>query len=315
MPEKHLFIVDPVEKFDPHHDTTYVIMREVEAAGAETWSCGSEDLVFTDGKLEARVKKISTHRSGEFKHFKKLDEARSRLDRFDLIWMREDPPFDSQYLYATYLLEQACPPVINNPRGIRDSNEKLFIFEFPDLIPPTWVGASKSSARRFIDECGGEVVAKSLSGYGGEEVFRVSAGGGSFEKIYNQLSSAGRQSFILQKFLPEVLKTGDRRLILLGGEPVGGLTRIPQPGDFRANLHSGGTAEDVYLSEKEKEICRQLKPELLQRGLHLVGVDLVEDLITEINVTSPTCVQEINRLGNLKLEEKIVNYARRQLIA
>ncbi|MGM0381537.1 MAG: glutathione synthase [bacterium] len=314
MPEKHLFIVDPVEEFDPRHDTTYVIMRAVEQNGGEIWCCSSGDLAFFGGDLQGTVEQISVRQSGEHEHFKRIQHSHLSVDNFDLVWMREDPPFDSQYLYSTYLLEEVSTPVLNSPRGIRDSNEKLFILRFPDLIPPTWVGANKKSARRFIQQCGGEAVAKSLSGYGGEEVYRVRRDEDKFDQVYRELSAGGEQSFMLQKFLPEVVEEGDRRLILLGGKPIGGLTRIPRSGDFRANLHSGGSAGDVYISDRERKICRRLKPELLRRGLYLVGLDLVGDKVTEINVTSPTCVQEINRAGEFKLEEEIVNYARRNLI-
>ena len=314
MSEKHLFIVDPVEEFDPHHDTTYAIMRQVESTGGEVWTCGSDDLVLAGDQLQANLRRITTGRGGEYDHFRCLERRRRSPDDFELIWMREDPPFDRQYLYSTYLLQRVEAPVINAPQGLRDSNEKLFIFQFPALIPATWVGADLEEARRFIEDCGGEAVAKSLSGYGGEEVYRVGLADDESEKRLQELSAGFRQSFMLQEFLPEVLENGDRRLILLGGEPIGGLTRIPRSGDFRANLHSGGSTGDVYISDREREISSRLKPELLARGLHLVGLDLVGDRITEINVTSPTCVQEINRLAGLKLEEDIVSYCCRQLM-
>ncbi len=309
MTDRHLFIVDPVEEFDPAHDTTYIIMRELEKRNHQIWTCRSVDLAWEGGELSADMRRISVSDSNSGSgHFIEIERASVLLDSFDLIWMREDPPFDSQYLYSTYLLERVSVPVINDPVGIRDCNEKLFILDFPDLIPRTWVGADIDSARQFLKSVGDVAVAKSLSGYGGEEVYRLESGGEASLRRLEGITRHGEQTIMLQEFLPSVSHQGDRRVIVVGGEPLGVLSRLPSPGDFRSNLHSGGSAQAAQLTEKEREICGLLKDRLLEKGLHFVGLDLVDEKIIEINVTSPTCVQEINRLGEMRLEKKIVNY-------
>ncbi len=290
----------PPEEVDPDHDTTYVLIEEACARGYEVWTAPASSLSLDQSGLSVNAEKYGS----DDKTKRQVD-----VDRFELVWMREDPPFDRNYLFATYLLEYAAPPVINNPTGLRDSNEKLFILEFPELIPPTWVGAELAEAKQFVETVGGKAVVKSLSGYGGEEVHLLTLGDEHFQTIFAELTDDGCRPVMLQKFYPEVRGEGDRRLILLDGRPIGGLTRYPAAGDFRANLHSGGSAGEAYVSPAEEKLCRQIAPELKNRGLYLVGLDLVGGLITEINVTSPTCVQEINRLAGKKLEADILDFA------
>ncbi len=290
----------PPTEVDPDHDTTYVLIQEACSRGYEAWSAPASSLSLAPGELSVQAERYGAADS---------EKQSMKVDEFELVWMREDPPFDRNYLFATYLLEYAAPPVINNPTGLRDSNEKLFILEFPDLIPPTWVGAELARAKKFVESVGGQAVAKTLSGYGGEEVHLLSMGDERFQTTFKKLSQDCSRPVMLQKFYPQVREKGDRRLILLDGRPIGGLTRYPKAGDFRANLHSGGSAEEAYVSPAEEKLCRQIAPELKNRGLYLVGLDLVAGLITEINVTSPTCVQEINRLADKKLEAEILDRA------
>ncbi|MFP4687231.1 MAG: glutathione synthase [bacterium] len=308
MTDRHLFVADPIEDFDPQHDTTYVIMRELQKRGHEIWCCRSVDLAWENRKLWSQARRVSVSNPPRAKHFVELECALLEVDECDLIWMREDPPFDSQYLYSTYLLEKTDVPVINDPRGIRDCNEKLFILEFPEFIPETWVGADVAVARDFLKKVGGVAVAKTLSGYGGEEVYLIKNKSSRTDELLNQITSSGEKTVMLQEFLPGVSEGGDRRVIVVGGRPVGVLNRVPASGDFRSNIHSGGSAHRASLTEKERWICSSIKDSLLARGLHLVGLDLVDDKILEINVTSPTCVQEINKFNNIRLEEKIVDY-------
>lgn len=308
--------MDPLEGIQPDHDTTYVLMREAENRGAGVWCCRARDLVHRDNELSARARpvRVTGEFDGNFSHFEQTaDRRRVSLDQFELVWMREDPPFDQQYLHATYLLDESPVPVLNDPTGLRNSNEKLLILKFPDLIPSTWVGSDLEEAAGFLSGIG-EGVVKSLDGYGGEEVYRVTDGSTEAEETLEMVTDGGETTVMIQAFQPSVVSDGDRRLILLGGEPIGGLTRLPAEGDFRANLHSGGRAGDAYVSDAERAICDKIKPELRRRGLHLVGLDLVDDLIMEINVTSPTCVQEINRLANTRLEEEIHDYVERTIL-
>lgn len=306
-----LFVMDPLPGVDPDHDTTYVIMRETQRRSRDCWVAQSRDLEVNRGTPCVKARRVDVLDTGE-SHYRDRESARRPLADFEGIWMREDPPFDRQYLYATYLLDRAPVPVWNDPTGIRDSNEKLFILEFPDRIPPTWVGSHPERVRSFLREVGGEGVGKTLAGYGGEEVYRLSLGDSNLGSLLEELTLGGERTIMVQEFLPAVQRTGDRRVILLGGEPIGAITRLPPEGDFRANLHSGGSARPGGVTDEERAIARELQPELLDRGLHLVGLDLIEDQITEINVTSPTCVQEINELHDVRLEEQIVDYVLNQ---
>jgi len=310
MSRRHLFLVDPLSGLDPDHDTSYAIMRELERRDREIWTCRSSDVVLEEGRRSVHGLRVSVLASGRHEHFQNRGKRRVDLSEFNLVWMREDPPFDRQYLYATYLLEGASVPVINDPRGIRDSNEKLFILAFPDWIPSTWVGADPESARSFLDRVGGEGVVKTLEGFGGEQVYRLSTNDPNLTALLETVTERGTRTVMAQEYLPDVMSEGDRRVLMLDGEPLGALTRHPDPGDFRCNLHSGGSAADARgLTERERALCEAVGPELKRRGLHFVGLDLIGGRLTEINVTSPTCVQEINDIAGVSLEEPIVDHA------
>lgn len=314
MTSSHLFVMDPLSEIIPDHDTTYVIMREVEVRDYDVWWARSVDFSWERSELtvEAQRVNVRVNESGE-SHYRSLETARMPVSDHDCVWMREDPPFDQQYLTSTYLLEDVTTEVINSPSGIRNSNEKLLALEFPEHLPDTWVGADPGGVRKFVDSVGGTAVGKTLTGYGGEEVYKLNRDDPNFGSLVDLLTESGERSIMVQEYLPEVTETGDRRVIVLGGEPIGAISRIPGEGDFRSNFHSGGSAGETGVREVEREICTDLKPELLSRGLHLVGLDLIGDKITEINVTSPTCVQEINRGSNVKLEEQIVDYVQDRL--
>jgi glutathione synthase len=299
--------MDPLEDIDPDHDTTYVIMEEVESRGKDVWVCQSNDLYFESNSLSVQANNV-TLQVEEEGYFEFLSRNSLDVSNFDVVWMREDPPFDLRYLHSTYLLERASVQVVNSPQGIRDSNEKLLSLEFPEHIPETWIGSSIEAADEFIRGVGGEVVAKSLEGFGGEQVFRLGVEDPNRRVLFNQLTHNGERPILLQKFLPEVKEKGDRRVIVVGGEPIGGLTRYPADDDFRSNIHSGGRVGESGLMEYDHDICEDLKPELLERGLYFVGLDLIGKKITEINVTSPTCVQEINQKTGQSLQTEIVDY-------
>ncbi|MFB6355729.1 MAG: glutathione synthase [bacterium] len=310
--DSQLFIADPIEDYDPSHDTTYDLMREAQQYDRKIYIASSSSLFMTSGEMFVKARRVSIQDQDPPAHFQEIDQSELSLDVFECVWMREDPPFDERYLYSTYLLEHCPVPVFNDPRGIRNSNEKMTILEFPELIPETWVGADFESAWVFIQAKGGEAVLKTLTGYGGEEVHRLRGDRENQKRIFDDVSNGQTEIVMVQEFLPEVLDSGDRRIIVLGGDPVGGLTRIPSEGDFRANLHSGGSASDVYLTDDERMICERLKPTLLNRGLHLVGIDVVQGNLLEVNVTSPTCVQEITRGSDRNVGKEIIEYALQQ---
>lgn len=302
--------MDPIAEIRPNHDTTYVIMREVEARNIEVWWARSVDLTCEKNNLRVQAERVRVRvEEGRDVHYEPLERAYRPINEFEMVWMREDPPFDQQYLTSTYLLDDAEVPVLNSPSGIRDSNEKLLALEFQEHCPPTWIGANQDRAREFIDSIGGVAVGKTLTGYGGEEVYKLSLDDTNLGVLLENLTQFGERTIMVQEYLPEVTEEGDRRVIVLGGEPIGAISRIPGKNDFRSNFHSGGSAGEAGVRAKEREICKSIKPELLDRGLHLVGLDLIDNQITEVNVTSPTCVQEINRGSDVKLESDIVDYA------
>lgn len=290
-----LFIADPVEHFKIYKDTTFAMMREAQRRGHRLavgeprhmhWQRG--------GKVVARVRDIML--TGHAVEWFSVGEPREvALADFDAVLMRKDPPFDSEYFYATHLLEQAereGARVFNKPRALRDHPEKLAILEFPQFIGPTLVTRDAQDIRRFHAEHG-DIILKPLDGMGGMGIFRVGPDGMNLGSIIETLNRDGSQSVMVQKFLPEIAE-GDKRVLVIGGKPVPYcLARIPQGSEVRGNLAAGGLGVARALSARDREIGEALGPVLQERGLLLAGVDVIGDCITEINVTSPTCFQEI----------------------
>jgi glutathione synthase len=227
--------------------------------------------------------------------------------------MRKDPPVDRDYFFATLILERArgSTLLVNDPRGLRDANEKLYIFNFPSLIPPTRVTRSIAELRRALDEWGGEMIVKPLYGSGGFGVLHVRAGDRNANSILDLVSHDGRELVMTQRYLPQA-REGDKRIILLDGEPIGAVLRVPRSDDLRANLHVGGTPERTTLTARDLEICNTIAPRLRDDGLYLVGIDVIGGWLTEVNVTSPTGVQEIDRLEGVQLEGRIVDWLERR---
>jgi glutathione synthase len=234
------------------------------------------------------------------------------METFDAVWMRKDPPFNQDYIYATYILSLIDPgktKVINDPRGIRESNEKLYTLYFPEWIPSSVVTKDIGQLSKFLTEAGGEIVVKPLDGHGGEGVFYVREGDRNSNVILETITNFGKQYVLAQKFIKEVSE-GDKRIILLNGEPLGAVLRVPKPGgEFRCNFHSGGSPAKSELTGRDLKICKALSRRLRKDGLYFVGIDVIGGYITEINTTSPTGVQEINRLNGVKLEEDVIDFA------
>lgn len=291
-----LFIADPLHSFKIDKDTSYAMMREAQRRAHSLAVCGPQHLAWQRGsKVSARVQDIRL--TGEPQRWHQAQAGRSALlADFDAVLMRKDPPFDSEYFYATHLLEQAereGARVFNHPRALRDHPEKLAIMEFPELIAPTLVTRDAQDIRRFHAEQG-DIILKPLDGMGGMGIFRVRPDGLNLGSISETLNRHGAQSVMLQKFLPEISQ-GDKRILLIGGKPVPFcLARIPQGSEVRGNLAAGGKGVARPLSARDRQIGETLGPVLHQRGLLLVGVDVIGDSVTEINVTSPTCFQEIH---------------------
>jgi glutathione synthase len=296
---KILFVADPLESFKIYKDTTFAMMREAQRRGHTLSACEPKDIMWQRGApVTAFVRDITL--TGQFEPWFEAaqqppHELGQALKDFDVVLMRKDPPFDSEFFYATHLLEQAereGARVLNKPRALRDHPEKLAILEFPEFIGPTLVTRDASDIKRFHAEHQ-DIILKPLDGMGGMGIFRVKEDGLNLGGIIETLNKEGAQTVMVQKFLPAIVD-GDKRVLVIGGKPVPfSLARIPQGGEVRGNLAAGGIGVAKPLSERDRFIAESLGPILASRGLLLVGLDVIGDSLTEINVTSPTCFQEI----------------------
>ena len=290
-----LFVTDPLATFKIYKDTTFAMMREAQARGHQVLVCEPRQMAWVSGaKVQAQVTAIRLTGDKESWYSVESTERRN-LYEFDAILMRKDPPFDSEYFYATHLLEQAereGARVFNKPRALRDHPEKLAILEFPEFIGPTLVTRSAADVRQFHAEHQ-DIILKPLDGMGGTGIFRVKAEGLNLGSIIETLNKEGAETIMVQKFLPAI-EQGDKRVLVIGGQPVPfSLARIPQGGEVRGNLAAGGIGVAQPLTQRDRFIAESLGPVLHARGLLLVGLDVIGDSLTEINVTSPTCFQEI----------------------
>lgn len=287
-----LIIADPLDSFKIHKDTTFAIMRAAVARGHTVWACEQKD-VFATPLVQANARQISL--TGEAAWYVAGAMQTRALARFDAVLMRKDPPFDTEYFYATHLLSRAQQQgarCYNTGQALRDFPEKLAILEFPDLTPTTLVSGDAALIKAFITEHG-DVIAKPLDGMGGAGIFRIKAGDANTNVIVETLTANHTQTIMVQRYVPEIVQ-GDKRVLLIGGEPVPFcLARIPQGGETRGNLAAGGRGEARPLSDSDWRIARSVANALAGRGLFLVGLDIIGDKLTEINVTSPTCFQEI----------------------
>jgi glutathione synthase len=294
-----LFIADPLESFKIYKDSTFAMMREAQARGHLLSVCGPQDVRWRRGEpVTALVRDITltgdpVHWFSAARH--QPDERGQALKDFDAVVMRKDPPFDAEYFYATHLLEQAereGARVFNKPRALRDHPEKLAILEWPRFIGPTLVTRDANDIKGFHAEHQ-DIILKPLDGMGGMGIFRVKADGLNLGAIIETLNREGAQTVMVQKFLPAISE-GDKRILVIGGQPVPFcLARIPQGGEVRGNLAAGGKGVAQPLSARDREIAEAIGPVLAGRGLLLMGLDVIGDSLTEINVTSPTCFQEI----------------------
>ena len=292
---KLLFIADPLPSFKIYKDTTFAMMREAQRRGHTLAVCEPQDISWQrGGKVTARVQDITLTGDATVWYDARPERSVALAD-FDAVLMRKDPPFDSEYFYATHLLEQAerdGARVFNKPRALRDHPEKLAIMEFPQFIGPTLVTRDAEDIKRFHGEHQ-DIILKPLDGMGGMGIFRVGPDGLNLGSITETLNRNGAQSVMVQKFLPEIVE-GDKRVLIIGGKPVPFcLARIPQGSEVRGNLAAGGKGVARPLSTRDWEIGNALGSVLQERGLLLAGVDVIGDCVTEINVTSPTCFQEI----------------------
>jgi len=292
---KIAFLTDPLDDFKIYKDTTFAMMREAAKRGHELYAFMPQDMAYVGGKVIANIRRI--HLTGEAAWYQAEQPKEHLLSDFDAVLQRKDPPFDMEYIYATYLLElaeMAGARVFNKPAAIRNHNEKLSIAQFSQFTAPTIVTRDEQRLRAFHAEHQ-EIILKPLDGMGGAGVFKVGADGLNLGSIIESLTNNGARTIMGQRYIPEI-KSGDKRVLLIGGKVVPfSLARIPQAGEVRGNLAAGGTGVAQPLTEKESEIGHTLAPILLQRGLLLVGCDVIGNYLTEVNVTSPTCFQEITQ--------------------
>ena len=292
-----LFVADPLPSFKPYKDSTFAMMREAARRGHRLIVCEPSDLVWVRGHrvVARRARTLALTGREQADWFEVLAEGECVLAETGAVLMRKDPPFDAEYIYATHLLQQAereGARVFNKPGALRDHPEKLSIMEFPQFIGPTLVTRDEADIQRFHAEHG-DIILKPLDGMGGMGIFRVGPDGLNLGSITETLNRHGAQSLMVQKFLPEIAQ-GDKRVLVIGGRPVPFcLARIPQGSEVRGNLAAGGKGVARPISERDREIAETLGPILHSRGLLLVGLDVIGDCLTEINVTSPTCFQEI----------------------
>jgi len=289
-----LFIADPLESFKIYKDTTLAMMRAAQGAGHRLWFCQSRQILWKDNVVVADCQTVAIKPSGT--SWYELGEIEQRkLNSFSAVLMRTDPPFDIEYLNTTWMLSAAVRQgavVMNNPAAIRDHSEKLSITEFPELIPPTLVTRELEAVQAFHQQHA-DIVVKPLDGMGGMGIFRVGPDGLNLASIVETLGENGARTLMIQRFLPEISQ-GDKRVLLIGGEVVPfALARIPQGSEIRGNLAAGGKGVAMPLTDSEKRVAERLAPLLNERGLFLVGLDLIGGYVTEINVTSPTCFVEI----------------------
>ena len=293
---KMLYVMDPLARIHIAGDTTFALMLEAQARGHENWFCEPRHLGLEHDRAGAGAWPVTVRRI-EGDHYILGPQAQVFLDEFDIVFMRKDPPFDLDYYFATLLLERARGKtlLINDPRGLRESNEKLAVLGFPKLTPPMIVTREAARLRSFLDEQGGEMVIKPLDASGSFGVFHVRQGDPNTGSILELATNLGRRWTVAQRYLPEVRK-GDKRIFLVDGEPLCAVLRVPAPDDARGNLHVGARPMPTSLDDRDRAIVDVLAPHLREKGFFLVGLDVIGGWLTEINVTSPTGILEANTL-------------------
>jgi len=288
--------MDPIERINIGGDSTFALLLEADKRGYGLSYYTPDQIALVDGEVFATVRPL-TVRDVEGEHFTLGEAQRTALSAFDVILMRQDPPFDLAYITTTHLLERVHPRtlVVNDPAHVRNAPEKLFVTEFPDLMPPTLITRSLEEIKAFRAKHG-DIVMKPLHGHGGAAVFALKVGDVNFGSLYDMFAATFREPWVVQKFLPAV-KEGDKRIILVDGEFAGAVNRVPQADDLRSNMVRGGAARATDLTARERAICERLGPALRVRGLLFTGIDVIDGYLTEINVTSPTGIRAIKRLG------------------
>jgi glutathione synthase len=302
---RFLFVMDPVEKMIPDKDTTFAFIRGAEARGHECWHCLPNDVFNVGRVVSAKMRRVSV--SDTVPHTTLIGELVAELTSFDAVFVRKDPPFDSAYAHLTRQLDLVRPYVLvlNDPTAIRDANEKLYAFHFAELMPKSLVASEPKRLLDFVSEVGGKAVIKPLDGAGGTGVLALSLEDRNARSIVDVLTKEGQELVLVQEYQPAV-RIGDKRVLVLDGKPLGAILRVPRQDDLRANIHAGGKVEATTLTPGEERLVSIVGPRLRDVGLSFVGLDLIGEKLIEVNVTSPTGIQELGRLTGTKPELDVI---------
>jgi glutathione synthase len=314
---KLAFIIDPIEYLDPGHDTSVAIMEAAQLLGHEVWMTSITDLSAIAGKAWAKLTRIElvpvelkdNHWVAVSQWYQRQETVFTCLENFNFVWMRKDPPVTIAYLYATYLLDLIDPKktkVINSTRGLRHANEKLYTIHFAQVMPATIVSQDKATIREFVNQKGAAVM-KPLGGKAGEGILFLSPEDRNLNSMIEISTKWGQEPVMIQDYLPAA-QEGDKRIIVLNGEPIGAVNRIPTGSEFRGNMAVGGRVAKTEITDRELEICATLAPKLREDGLYFVGLDVIGGYLTEVNVTSPTGIREIDRLNNVSLAQQVIQW-------
>lgn len=302
MSVKLAVVMDPIQAISVKKDSTLAMLLAAQSKGWDLSYIEQADMYLDDGIAMAESKSLHVEDDKQ-KWFKLGDSTRQKLSDFDVVLMRKDPPFDNEYIYSTYILEAAEQQgtlIVNKPQSLRDCNEKVFATQFPQCCTPVLVTSSPTLLREFYAQHE-DVIFKPLDGMGGSSIFRIKPGDPNLSVIIETLTSFGNNQIMAQKFIPEI-KTGDKRILMIDGKPVDyALARIPAPNETRGNLAAGGSSKGIPLTDRDRWICEQIGPRLKEKGLIFVGLDVIGDFLTEINVTSPTCIRELNAAFDLDI--------------
>ena len=308
---RFVFVMDPLDRVTHDKDSTFSFIEAAQARGHESLHCLLRDLYIDGGEACAITHPVEILPAAPWIVLKKHGgPAKVRLGDVDAVFMRKDPPFDRAYLYATLILERARGKtlLINDPRGLRDANEKLYALNFPEWTPRTMVTADRDMIHAFCLAHGGVAMVKPLDGAGGMGVIQIKTGDKNARAIVDMLTHEGHRLTIVQEFLPSVT-AGDKRVLLLDGEPLGAILRVPRGDDLRSNIHVGGSVVPTELTEREHEMVRAVAPRLRADGLFFVGLDVIGERLTEVNVTSPTGIQELGRFTGTRPSDRVIAWA------
>ncbi len=306
-------VMDDVGKINIDKDTTFVLMLEAQRRGHEVYFMELDDLFIRGGTPNGRYRRLELARATP--HYHLGGYVTGPLAGFDSVWMRKDPPFDLKFFFATHLLsliDQSKCFVMNDPKGLREANEKLYALRFPEQIPQTLVSSDMARLKEFMTELGGEMIIKPLDGSGGSGVFYLNEQDRNTNSILEAATDTGRRLVMGQRYLPEI-RQGDKRIIVLNGEPLGAVLRVPLETETRGNIHVGGQCVKAEVTARDREICAALAPLLRADGLYFVGLDVIGSFLTEVNVTSPTGIQEVNALDHVCLEKNMIDFVEQQV--